>query len=641
MRSVRSQLRAVLLLIGVWCGLLAIMPPGALAGEAAVTPLGTLRYSASGETNVVAISREEPCTTAVALACYVIKETGPGASITTTNCTPVDSETVVCSAGGVVGIEVDVADGDDQVTITAPTPSDISAGVGNDILNGGSGVDILRGQAGRDTVNGNGGKDEAYGNDVLAFLEPDEPNTFDGGEGNDTFEAGAGGDTARGGNGNDMLFGAAGNDSLDGGAGDDQLTGADGNDAMLGQEGNDTLGRPDQLGTTPVARERGDDTFDGGPGDDTLRAGIGPTGGVSDRDTFVGGDGVDTVTYDQRSATLAISLDAQRDDGAAGENDEVFASVENVSAGKGADTLTGSGAVNRLDGGERRDIINGGAGGDVLVGSDGDDDLRGLDGDDEVQGGPGEDFVDGGAGADVLSGGGASDTVQSREKGGSGLDKVDCGERVDFSIADRHDKVASDCNHVDRIRRDRPVIGSRAALQPVAGDVELGLPEAHRLVPLEVHANAPVGSIVDTTKGRVRLATVGRGVQVSARSKRVRRQSAVLSRGEFRVRQRRLGNGITDIFLRGDSFKSCRSGRAGAHASRKSWIRRLLMRARGRFRTRGHYSATTVRGTKWLTEDRCNGTLTRVIQGRVVVFDKVRKRNVRVRAGHSYLAKAP
>ncbi len=45
-----------------------------------------------------------------------------------------------------------------------------------------------------------------------------------------------------------------------------------------------------------------------------------------------------------------------------------------------------------------------------------------------------------------------------------------------------------------------------------------------------------------------------------------------------------------------------------------------------------------MRGTKWLTEDRCNGTLTRVTKGTVTVRDFKRKRNVIVRAGQRYLA---
>ena len=47
-----------------------------------------------------------------------------------------------------------------------------------------------------------------------------------------------------------------------------------------------------------------------------------------------------------------------------------------------------------------------------------------------------------------------------------------------------------------------------------------------------------------------------------------------------------------------------------------------------------------MRGTAWGMIDRCDGTLTRVTRGRVVVRDFRRKRNVTVRAGKSYLAKA-
>ena len=53
----------------------------------------------------------------------------------------------------------------------------------------------------------------------------------------------------------------------------------------------------------------------------------------------------------------------------------------------------------------------------------------------------------------------------------------------------------------------------------------------------------------------------------------------------------------------------------------------------------GSYSAATVRGTEWLVQDTCAGTLTRVTQGTVLVRDKVRRRNVILRAGRSYLAR--
>jgi hypothetical protein len=40
-----------------------------------------------------------------------------------------------------------------------------------------------------------------------------------------------------------------------------------------------------------------------------------------------------------------------------------------------------------------------------------------------------------------------------------------------------------------------------------------------------------------------------------------------------------------------------------------------------------------------MVRDRCDGTLTRVSEGAVVVRDLVKKKRVLVKAGHSYLAR--
>jgi ferric-dicitrate binding protein FerR (iron transport regulator) len=47
-----------------------------------------------------------------------------------------------------------------------------------------------------------------------------------------------------------------------------------------------------------------------------------------------------------------------------------------------------------------------------------------------------------------------------------------------------------------------------------------------------------------------------------------------------------------------------------------------------------------VRGTIWLVQDRCDGTLTKVTRGTVRVRDFKAKRTVTVKAGHTYLARA-
>ena len=59
---------------------------------------------------------------------------------------------------------------------------------------------------------------------------------------------------------------------------------------------------------------------------------------------------------------------------------------------------------------------------------------------------------------------------------------------------------------------------------------------------------------------------------------------------------------------------------------------------KGTFRTKGQYSAATVRGTKWLVQDRCDSTTTKVASGVVSVRDSVKHKTEIVRAGHRYVA---
>ena len=152
---------------------------------------------------------------------------------------------------------------------------------------------------------------------------------------------------------------------------------------------------------------------------------------------------------------------------------------------------------------------------------------------------------------------------------------------------------------------------------------------------LDQGAELPVGVALDARRGKVNLRTKGCRGGV---------QAGVFGGGVFSVRQPRKACGRVDVYLRGGSFASCRraSHRAGsrtASASRSRKVRRLWGRdSGGRFRSHGRHSHATVRGTRWLTVDRCDGTLTRVTNGSVVVRDFRTHRNVVVRAGHSYLA---
>ena len=186
-----------------------------------------------------------------------------------------------------------------------------------------------------------------------------------------------------------------------------------------------------------------------------------------------------------------------------------------------------------------------------------------------------------------------------------------------------------------------PVLGRLVNLAPLAGQILVRIPGGSGFTDLTDLRQVPVRSLIDATNGLVELtsATTRAGVTQTGR----------FTEGRFQVRQSTSPKqrGLTELRLSGGDFKACRASKSGgpvtAAARRKSRrvVRRLRSNAKGRFRTRGRYSAAAVRGTQWLTADRCDGTLTRVTSGRVAVRDFRRKRTIILRAGQSYLAKAP
>jgi ferric-dicitrate binding protein FerR (iron transport regulator) len=74
--------------------------------------------------------------------------------------------------------------------------------------------------------------------------------------------------------------------------------------------------------------------------------------------------------------------------------------------------------------------------------------------------------------------------------------------------------------------------------------------------------------------------------------------------------------------------------------SSRARTRQLWGRGKGRFRTRGRHSTATVRGTYWLTKDSCNSTVTVVREGVVTVHDFAKNKDVKVKAGKRYIARA-
>ncbi|MGH2942960.1 MAG: PKD domain-containing protein, partial [Solirubrobacteraceae bacterium] len=194
----------------------------------------------------------------------------------------------------------------------------------------------------------------------------------------------------------------------------------------------------------------------------------------------------------------------------------------------------------------------------------------------------------------------------------------------------------------------KPRLGRSVTLLAIRGRIFVRVPGSSRFVPLDILRRIPIGSIIDARKGRARVTA-----EVNAKTGRT--ESSIFYDWYFKVVQRKGRRPVTEARLVNGSFAAC--GRSqltrSAHGARaaqgrrarsKKRVRRLWGRGTGNFRTSGKRSSATVRGTWWLVEDRCDGTLTRVRSGRVEVRDFRTKKTIRLRANSrrtSYLAKAP
>jgi hypothetical protein len=185
---------------------------------------------------------------------------------------------------------------------------------------------------------------------------------------------------------------------------------------------------------------------------------------------------------------------------------------------------------------------------------------------------------------------------------------------------------------------DSPKVGEDLNVGRTEGTIRVKLPGRNDFVQLDKDASIPFGSVVDAKSGTVTLTT--------ARNNRGGTQRAAFKGSLFRVTQKRAARPVTNLELRGGDFGPCArrtarsSGVASAAAVRRRRARRHLWGSgHGRFRTIGRHGAATVRGTIWLTADRCDGTLVRVRRGRVQVKDFRAHKRVFVGAGNSYFAR--
>jgi hypothetical protein len=213
-----------------------------------------------------------------------------------------------------------------------------------------------------------------------------------------------------------------------------------------------------------------------------------------------------------------------------------------------------------------------------------------------------------------------------------------------------------------------PTLGKTANVTPISGLVFVKLPgsghsarsarldgrlvKGQGFIPLTQARQVPVGSEIDSRRGTLQI--------VAASPKQRHTQQARLSGGVFSVGQATTGRdkGLATFTLKENAFPGAPSyascsvakkahlagtGTPGAQAAKLSpKVLQTLSASdnHGSFRTKGRYSAATVRGTQWVTEDRCDGTLTKVKRGKVSVLDFHTRTTITLHAGQSFLAKA-
>lgn len=314
-----------------------------------------------------------------------------------------------------VAVAVDLSRTNDQLVAQSGGPLLTLRLSGSDTfenVQGGSGNDILLGNTLDNTLDGRGG------NDII-----------DGRAGNDTINGDAGDDTLTGGPGADVISGGTNFDvlveqrdanmtltdaALTIGAEVDtltdieraELTGGDGSNVIDASAFTHDVILAGQGGSDVLRGGGGNDTLIGGAGDDTLFGGPGNDTYSFNADSTLGADqifetangGADLLDFSQTD--LAVSIDLGRGDPQTVNSNLALTLnldnvIENVTGGRGNDTLLGNGLDNIIDGGPGQDTVLGDGGIDTFVfSSDGGTDVtldaaealvvKATDGDDQL-----------------------------------------------------------------------------------------------------------------------------------------------------------------------------------------------------------------------------------------------------------------
>lgn len=146
-------------------------------------------------------------------------------------------------------------------------------------------------------------------------------------------------------------------------------------------------------------------------------------------------------------------------------------------------------------------------------------------------------------------------------------------------------------------------------LEPISGAVLVEQAGTHRFLRVTRPLLIRVGSTVDLVHGRARLVAAERfsGGALA---------HGVFYAGRVVVAQARQDDAPVDLRLAGGSFAGC-PGATGAKRRGAAQVRHLWADTTDHFRTVGRYGSSSVRGTRWLMADRCDGTFTLANRGLV------------------------
>jgi Ca2+-binding RTX toxin-like protein len=200
-----------------------------------------------------------------------------------------------------------------------------------------------------------------------------------------------------GGGDDDVIDGGELPDVMEGDEGNDRITGfrnpASGRDVFLGGDGSDTL---------VWNNGDGSDVMDGEAGDDTVEV----NGAAAAGDSFTVNPNGQRVRFD-RVNVVPFNLDI-------GTSETL-----RINGGGGDDTIAGASGLATLikltlNGGDGNDTLAGGNGDDVMAGGTGSDRLVGAQGRDAMAGNDGDDTMvwNNGDGSDVMNGDAGEDTVE-------------------------------------------------------------------------------------------------------------------------------------------------------------------------------------------------------------------------------------